>query len=198
MISKVGPALLDLEAASNADLVALCLRNEPGAWRTLVSRHASLVYSIARRSGLSEDDSSDVVQTVFLSLLEHLPQLRQPEQVSAWISTTAKRAAWRMAARPAPLYGTAAAQDESDLDLAPDERALESEERQQIAAAFRLLDDRARRLLWLLFCDPRQPSYDIIASELRIPKGSIGPLRARALAKLKGLYEQVAGRPSKR
>lgn len=185
----------EIGAAPDETLVALCLRNEAAAWRALVTRHGRLVYSIARRAGLSEEDAADVVQSVFLTLMESLPNLRKPEHLGAWLAITTKRAAWRASARAAVARQMATPEDPeggSDAASGPAERALEAEDRRQLAAAFHLLDGRSQRLLWLLFCDPGQPSYDRIASELRIRKGSVGPLRARALAKLKGLYEQVA------
>ncbi|MBI3954124.1 MAG: sigma-70 family RNA polymerase sigma factor, partial [Chloroflexi bacterium] len=92
----------ELASASDAYLVSLCLARSEGAWRALVARHGRLVYAVARQAGLREDDAADVVQTVFLALLEHLPALRRPGQLRAWLVTTGKRAAWRVAARALP------------------------------------------------------------------------------------------------
>jgi DNA-directed RNA polymerase specialized sigma24 family protein len=54
----------------------------------------------------------------------------------------------------------------------------------QIEAAIGKIDERCRRLLWLLYFETETISYDRIADMLNIPVGSIGPTRARCLQKL--------------
>ena len=69
-------------------------------------------------------------------------------------------------------------QPEVDEDLIRDERA------QAFRAALLELPAGRRELLELLVADP-PISYDEISAKLRIPKGSIGPTRARALEQLR-------------
>ncbi len=47
------------------------------------------------------------------------------------------------------------------------------------------LQARCRTLLTMLFLDEQEPSYDDIAANLEIPKGSIGPTRTRCLQQLR-------------
>ena len=52
------------------------------------------------------------------------------------------------------------------------------------------LGGRCRQLLLALYFDPAEPSYAEVAARLNMPVGSIGPTRARCLAKLKTLLEE--------
>ena len=64
-------------------------------------RYERLVFSVARRSGLDEEAAADVFQRVFVSLVEHLHTLQQPDRLSAWLVTSAKRETWRVSRRAA-------------------------------------------------------------------------------------------------
>jgi len=47
-------------------MLAACLEGDQQAWDLLVERYTRLVYSIALKSGLGEQDAADVVQNVFM------------------------------------------------------------------------------------------------------------------------------------
>ena len=64
------------------------------------------------------------------------------------------------------------------------------EEQHRIRTALSLLDERCKTLLELLFYAPEPPSYAEIAAALGVPEGSIGPTRARCLAKLLRMLKQ--------
>src|SRR5438876_4737173 len=46
---------------------------EPGAWDRFVSLYAPLIYTWGRHVGLQEQDAADLVQEVFLKLIQVLP-----------------------------------------------------------------------------------------------------------------------------
>ena len=85
----------DTEHHGDASLLAACLAGDQQAWDTLVERYTRLVYSIALKSGLGEQDAADVVQNVFTIVLRRLESLQQPDRFSAWLITTARRESWR-------------------------------------------------------------------------------------------------------
>ena len=58
---------------------------------------------------------------------------------------------------------------------------------QAVHEALNRLSERCRRLLLALYLDQTEPSYAEVADRLNMPVGSIGPTRARCLAKLKAL-----------
>jgi RNA polymerase sigma factor (sigma-70 family) len=86
-----------------------------------------------------------------------------------------------------PADEAAAIRDEAPL---PDEQLLILEEQHRIRTAVSLLDERCRNLLEMLFYRSEPPSYAELAASLNIPEGSIGPTRARCLAKLLRLLKK--------
>ena len=184
-------------------LVARCRAGDASAWETLVLRYQRLVYAVARRAGLDEQAAADVFQTVFLRLLQQLPRIAQPERLQAWIVTTAKREAWLQRRRgerlvsmtiaepegisPFAFSGSAVLGEEwevADEAPGPDETVAHWQQIAQVQGALEHLDIPCRRLLQALFADDGS-SYDQIARRLGVPVGSIGPTRARCLAKLR-------------
>src|SRR5215510_1646282 len=69
-------------------IVNLLLRARAGdesAWHELVERYAPLVWSVCRRYRLSQADTDDVAQTVWLRLLEHIAKIREPAALPGWL-----------------------------------------------------------------------------------------------------------------
>src|SRR5690348_8355969 len=93
---------------SDESLVLACRGGDAIAWEVLIDRYQRLVYAIARHAGLDNEQSADVFQLVFATLVEHLGTIEQPAQIGAWLVTTARHEAWRFRrrerlARPASL-----------------------------------------------------------------------------------------------
>ena len=78
------------------DDLARAAEGEQASWDRLIDRYGGLVWSVARSYRLSADDAADVSQTTWLRLVEHLGRLREPERLSAWLVTTAKRECLRV------------------------------------------------------------------------------------------------------
>src|SRR4051794_28096860 len=80
-------------------VIALATRVRKGdqsAWDELVDRYIPLVWSICGRFGLERPDSDDVVQTVWLRLLEHLVEIRDPAALPGWLATATRRECLRV------------------------------------------------------------------------------------------------------
>lgn len=173
-------------------LVLACARGDAGAWDTLVDRYRRLIFTIARRSGLDEDQATDVFQRVFTILIERIDTIEQPAQIGAWFVATTRREAWRVRRRervgPTAL-GTPDqyAADLLDQDPLPDEQVQALEDQHRVQVALEALDERCRRLLTLLFLTRDAPSYAQIALLMDMREGAIGPTRARCLQKLRRL-----------
>jgi hypothetical protein len=71
-----------------AALLADAVRGDEGAWRQLVIRFTPLVRSVISRYGLNRADTADVNQTLWLRLVEHLGNLREPAALPKWIIMT--------------------------------------------------------------------------------------------------------------
>ena len=82
---------------TNLDLLLeRCKKGDHDSWRLLVERHQSLVYSIARRYRLSEEDSADVFQQTFQALHGSLDRLQAGAALPKWLAVTAAREALRI------------------------------------------------------------------------------------------------------
>jgi RNA polymerase sigma factor (sigma-70 family) len=175
------------DEGSVSDLVAAALDGDHTSWNRLVERYTPLVLSIVRRHRLQGSDAEDVVQTVWLRLVEHLGGIRQPAALPGWIVTTARNECLhviRTAKQVAPTDLGEQGWPEGSGDPAIDTDLLEAERHQALLIALAELPDRQRGLLLLLIEDPPL-SYEEISRRLGLPIGSIGPTRARALARIR-------------
>jgi RNA polymerase sigma factor (sigma-70 family) len=158
---------------------------DQAAWNAIVERFASLVWATARAHRLSRADASDVAQTTWLRLVEHLDRIREPERLGAWLATTARRESLRVIRRT----GREQPIDDADMFEAPDAAALDrhllDEERDGVLwRAFAGLSDRCKTLLRLLMAD-QELSYEEVGAALGMPLGAIGPTRMRCLDRLR-------------
>lgn len=164
------------------------------AWARLVDELGGLVWAVARAHRLSAADAADVAQITWLRLLEHLDGLDDPPRVGAWLATTARRECLRVLRRSARLvpHGDELPEVVDDAP-APDAALLVQERDAALWVAFARLGGRDRALLRMLVADPT-PSYEEIGAALGMPIGSIGPTRARALARLEREIERLSWR----
>jgi RNA polymerase sigma factor (sigma-70 family) len=192
------PAWFDRYRRSVADpSISDLLRDAAGgdqrAWDHLVERYSRLVWAVTRGHRLAYADSADVFQTTWLRLVEHLGQLRDPEHLAGWLSTTARHECLRvlrMGRRERPDEDIASGVDpEGSAGPGPEAALLVDEERASVAAAFARLSERCQALLRLVVAEPGL-SYTEISLALGIPVGSIGPTRGRCLRHLKDFLEE--------
>lgn len=181
--------LSDYIELSDAELQAVYLAGDETAWDVLVERYKRLVVSIPRNFGFTPFEADDVFQSVWLSLLQYLP-LNDPNKVKAWLVTTAKREC--QSRRRGASYEREDMVDPQMLPeqrwvewLTPEEIVIRYERHEALRKAMERLSERCYRLLYSLFIDPSSPSYDKIAQQLKMAKGSIGATRRRCLEKLK-------------
>jgi RNA polymerase sigma factor (sigma-70 family) len=167
------------------ELVRLAASGERGAWESLVDRYEGLLWSVARSHRLDSASASDVVQTTWLKLLEHVDDLRNPDALGAWLATTARHECLRVLrhqTRTVPTEDDRIPQDSVPSNL--DAQLLAQERDAALWRAFSTLSARCQALLRMLASDPA-PSYDDVSAALDMPIGSIGPTRGRCLATLR-------------
>jgi RNA polymerase sigma factor (sigma-70 family) len=151
-----------------------------------VDRFGGLVWATARAGGLSTTAAADVSQTTWLRLAEHLGRLREPEKVAGWLVATTRHEAMRVSrleSRTVPIDPWA----ELDSAVSEPEPHEAFEERQllvDVHSALGQLPTRCRSLLVALTADA---PYSEISRSLGMPVGSIGPIRARCLKRLRAL-----------
>ncbi len=182
------------EQRSDTELVQACLAGDANAWRELVQRYQRLVYSISMRCGLAPEDADDVFQRVFTILLTRLETCRNRERLGPWLTTIARREAWRVfqerqSGRPGE--DADALEDRPAIEPPPDALLEQIEAQDLILRAMDQLGERCRMLLQHLFFTREPPSYAEIAQKLSMPEGSIGPTRARCLQRLRRILDSL-------
>jgi len=154
-----------LAGPSVTDLVTRARNGDQQAWDALVERYAPLIWSICRGHRLADADAGDVARRVWLQLVRHVDQVRDPAALAGWLATTTRRECLRAPhALPA----------EPELFAAERHAALRE--------ALLTLPPRCQELIALLIQDPPDAR---ISATLGIPVGDIGPTRRRCLDQLR-------------
>lgn len=197
--AAVAPAPIE---PSDESLVAGCRAGDESAWQRLVRRYERLVYTVPRRAGLSEELAADVFQATFTRLFRHLDGLSDASRVRAWLVTTARRETLRalderrrhagveLTAGPDEVDPLAQIADESPL---PDALLQSLQAQDRIRRAVARLDEKSRRFIELCCLQDEPLPYAEVAARLGMPVGSVGPTRARCLARLRELLSRDGG-----
>ncbi len=204
---RICPRAADLPLARLVDAArAGC----PGAWRAVVDRFDDGLHAIGRGYGLDAATIDDAVQQTWLSAFTHLAALREPAALSGWLRSILHRECIKAANRSnreVPVVeqhlGDPVAAGHVALRGAPPRAPEDEAIRNADVAALR--DAVRRRLsvreqhLMRLLSDVQEHSYTEIARALDVPIGSIGPTRARCIAKLRpaarGVIRPIPVRP---
>jgi RNA polymerase sigma factor (sigma-70 family) len=169
-----------------ARLVSAARQGSEDALGEIVTEFSPLLWQVARAAGLSTSDAEDVLQTVWMRLVAHLDGIHTSAALTGWLVITTRREAWRVSAaarRQLPA-------DTVLLSMLPDqgpgseEQVIIDDQRRVLWQAIGQLSPRCQELLRIVAFVPR-PDYAAVAAELGMPTGSIGPTRARCLAKLR-------------
>jgi RNA polymerase sigma factor (sigma-70 family) len=154
------------------------------AWTLLVDHFGATIRSIARRHGLSDADQDDVAQNTWARLVRHLGALRDPAAIGGWIVTTARHEALRLRAACREVAIDDASLIERLDPVDTEDLAYARQCQGAVHRALALLPERQRAMMRLLLAEPAL-SYDQISAQLGMPRGSIGPTRARCLERLR-------------
>ncbi len=177
--------------AMRPDFVELVERARAGdasAWEALVEGLKGIVWSTVSGFRLSADDRNDVFAAAFFRLYERLDTIREPQKLPGWMATTTRHEALgltrsRQRTEPRDNLG------DREAGTRPlDEQLLDDEMHVAVRAAFDRLSPSHQELLRMLTAEPPL-SYDEIAEQLDIPRGSIGPTRQRCLERLRATPE---------
>lgn len=159
----------------------------------LVRVMTPVLWHVVRSYRLPHDVAEDVIQTTWMALVRRRDAIVDGAAVGGWLTTTARREAWRVSKADSRATPT---DDEEIAPHLPRQRSAEqaavlNDEQERLWAAVRTLDDRCQRLLRIVAFEHR-PDYGRVAEQLNMPVGSIGPTRGRCLAKLKSALAAAA------
>jgi RNA polymerase sigma factor (sigma-70 family) len=172
-----GRGVLDALAAGDAT-----------TWSSTVRQFEGLLRSAARVVLRSDADVDEAVQRTWVLLFRHADRINDPKCLPGWLSTTARREALailRAQQRAIPSEDVAehVAPDETDVATA----LMDDELRRALDQAVEKLPRSQRLIVQALLREPE--SYDALSAELGIPRGSLGPLRGRAVRALRAQLE---------
>ncbi|WP_104477605.1 sigma-70 family RNA polymerase sigma factor [Actinokineospora auranticolor] len=193
--ARTNPPWDGLEGAERHAACVLAARaGDKAALDVLVAELTPLVWHIARGGGLDRAAAEDVVQTVWLALLRHVESITEPKALVGWLITTARREASRTRQRGSAQVELSpeVAEHVLSTEPMPEAEALRTERDRQLWSAFHKLDQRCQELLRLTVLAGRA-EYRVVAEQLRMPHGSIGPTRGRCINTLRALYHDGDG-----
>jgi RNA polymerase sigma factor (sigma-70 family) len=159
---------------------------DESAFDDLVRLMSPVLWHVVRACGLERGAAEDVVQNTWLSLVRSADSVRDPQAITRWLCTAARREAWRVsktATRTRPV-------EDEVLDArmpaqtSPEAEVVTNDENSALWHALGRLPERCQKLLRIVAWEPR-PDYSSVAAGLQMPVGSIGPTRRRCLDKLR-------------
>lgn len=169
-------------------LLRACRQGDEAAWERILEKYERLVFSIARNNGLGREDAADITQLTFTHLIEALDRMTDEGNLRAWLATVAKRNSRRFLVRQL-RYRSSVIEPELIDVLLPDKTGSNPIEQWELAdwlrSALDRIDARCRHLLTLLYFNNEDLSYAEIAAKTGMAEGSVGPIRARCLERLR-------------
>jgi RNA polymerase sigma factor (sigma-70 family) len=167
-----------------SDVVSRARLGDDRAWTALVRRFDAPLRRIAKAYGLAPEDIDDALQATWVRLYKSIARLDNPAAIGAWLATTTRRECLRILQGPVrelptddPLLG------DGPSDDTPHATLVAAERRAVLARALEALPERHRRLMVMLAAETTT-DYRQISEALRMPVGSIGPIRQRCSARL--------------
>jgi RNA polymerase sigma factor (sigma-70 family) len=180
-------------------LVRASADGDEAAWNELVRRFAPRVMAVIRSYRLAPADAEDVCQTVWLKLVEHLDNLREPEALPGWLRSTTMHECIRQIERRRRTVPVDPQSDEAVNQPGADDieaAAMRAELRQALRDGFAELTEGDRALLRLYaLAEP----YKDVSELLQMKTGSIGPTLGRSLERLRdtrALRKYLGTRPA--
>lgn len=174
--------------AADPGLLCRIAAGDDATWRQVVRQYEGLLRGSARAVLRNDADVDEAVQRTWILLLSHADRINDADRLPGWLATTVRREALAIVrgqqrSIPSEDVGDRAGVD--DLDLATDLMRAELEE--ALHDAVDALPVTQQLLVRALLREPT--SYDDLSRELGIPRGSLGPLRGRAVRTLRSRLE---------
>ena len=183
MTALAAPAQATDQPTGNKLLTALAAGDD-AAWQTTVRRYERLLRSTARAVLRSDADVDEAVQRTWVLLLRNAGRIHDPEALPGWLATTARREALaivRGQQRTVPTDDLGEHVAPQDADMAGG--LMRMELRTALLRAVDTLPESQKLVVQAMLRG--EQSYDSLSRELAMPRGSLGPLRGRAIKSLR-------------
>jgi RNA polymerase sigma-70 factor (ECF subfamily) len=168
---------------SDADLVAACLREQPGAFDVIVQRHRRSVYQLCYRFVGNHEDASDLSQDIFLRAYRGLKNFRGQSSLSTWLYRIGVNVCLNRVS--VKTFASEPIEDHPQVDVrseSPTDRLLRDERASRVRAAIAQLPEKQRLALILRMY--HDLSHQEIADALG---GSVGAAKANVFHALQNL-----------
>ena len=169
------------EPVSDEALARRAAAGETDAFEELVRRHQDMLYTLALRVTLSEQDARDCVQEGLIAAWRSIGRFRGDARVSTWLYRIVLRKAYDVLDR---RRRTAEPTDQLDLAAAADRPA---DDRLDIIAALGTLEPDFRAAV--VACDIIGLSMDDAAAVLEVPPGTVRSRLSRGRDRLAAMLE---------
>jgi RNA polymerase sigma-70 factor (ECF subfamily) len=164
---------------------------DPGAWDRFVSLYAPLIYTWGRHVGLQDQDAADLVQEVFVKLVEVLPTFHYDahKKFRGWLRTVTLNT-WRDRGKrrgTRPLPGDDVALAELAAPDNPDSFWEAAYRREVVHRALTLMKADFQPATWKAFWEQAvvgRPAREV-ASELGLSAGAVYAAKLRVLTRLR-------------
>jgi RNA polymerase sigma factor (sigma-70 family) len=190
-MSSAGTSLASSRYPDDEDLVSRCLKGDEEAWAALTDKYKNLVFSIPLKLGFKREDATEIFQSVCLTLLREVSQLKAPRALPAWLIQTTAHKCIRWEREQRRYTAVSSEWDAPDEKQVLPEKVIQELERElAVRAAVNELSAECKRLVNLLFYSNPPIPYEEAAKILGLAKGSIGATRMRCLEKLRRSLER--------
>jgi RNA polymerase sigma-70 factor, ECF subfamily len=192
--------------ASEAELLARCRRGEAEAWDELFDLHyaAACRFIFQLSPDFSREDSEEVCQEVFLSVIKNLGSFEGESQFQTWLFRIATNKARdfrekRIAAKrggtqtPVSLQAenpeTGLTLDPPDHSPAPDEQLMNAERMTLVRESLDQLDEPCREIVELRYLGDL--SYEELSATLKLNPKTVSSRLSRCLDRLEEIARKT-------
>lgn len=177
-------------------------RGDASAFESLVLHYQGQIYRLCFRMTGNSEDAQDMTQEAFLKAWKNLSTFQFDSAFSTWLYRLASNCCLdllRSMKRKPTVSLTAETEDEDGeiIDVAddapsPEEKAIVSQERDDLRKALALLDDEQRQILILRVVNDL--SYTEIAEVLNIKEGTVKSRLSRARDNLRKKLDEIGNK----
>jgi len=175
-------------------LVERARDGDESAWAEIVELVLPVVLATCRSMRLSREESLDMFGQVCYLLLIHLKRIQSPDKLLSWAATVTRREALAFLRRTRLFEQFAAGErtaPQGNTTSGPETSLHRAEQAEILLRAIRRLPKRQAQVIWHLFLDENQLTYDEIACKLNMPVASVGPTRQRGLERLQTILRSM-------